>query len=146
MIKTTLDILQECSELDLSKNTMNENYEVEKEINDFIGSLQEMSIEFTYDASAVPVLENETFTGKEYYMELDNIVKLSESADVDIKKAMEMVAEFNSISFENCYLVLDEKCGMQEALKCKDKEEKCKVKKAITDIKEKCIKTVCKKK
>lgn len=146
MIKTTVDILQECGELDLSKNIIKESHNIEKGINTFIQSLQEMNIEFTYDASAVPVLENQTYTGTDYYMELDNIIKLSECANVDIKRAMQMVAEFNNIDFKNCYLVLDEKSEIKKAIESKDEKDKSKIKQTIDDIKEKDIKTVCKKK
>ena len=121
--------------------------DISKELN-FIPELDE---ELEYTEEMVNVLLQETTYGNRYLVELENLVKLSESTGMDIKESLSSVCEHNSISMGDTYVVIESIDNILEAAKklaklndIKSKVDLTNSLKSVQDLKDKGIKLIAK--
>lgn len=121
--------------------------DISKELN-FIPELDE---ELEYTEEMVNVLLQETTYGNRYLVELENLVKLSESTGMDIKESLSSVCEHNSISMGDTYVVIESIDNILEAAKklaklndIKSKVDLTNSLKSVQDLKDKGIKLISK--
>lgn len=137
--KETLFLLQECANFD----TITESEDCTEELNEFFSGLPEMNIPFIRRVEDVPVMVDESATGREHFVEFDDALKIAEYNDCSLKEAMTMIFNVNEgMNLHNTYLVLDEKCQTLKEVSGKSKESKAKIKKTVDKIKEDKIKVV----
>lgn len=117
--------------------------DISKELN-FIPELDE---ELEYTEEMVNVLLQETTHGNRYLVELENLVKLSESTGMDIKESLHSVCEHNSISIGDTYVVIESIDSILESAKklsklndIKSKADLTNTLKSVQDLKDKGIK------
>ncbi len=119
-----------------------------KELN-FLPELEE---DLLYTEEMVNVLLQETSFGNRYLVEIENLVKLMESSNIDIKTALEKVCEHNEINIGDTYVVIESAETILESLKQFSRESSLKSKsdikdtvKTIQDLKDKGIKLLTRK-
>lgn len=114
--------------------------------------LPELEDDLVYTEEMVNVLLQESTYGNRYLVEIENLVKLMESSDIDAKTALERICEFNEINIGDTYVVIESADTILESLKLFSKESSLKAKsdikdtvKSMQDLKDKGIKLLTRK-
>lgn len=157
LFKNVTQILSEAC-----KNEVTDLYDEfdEEDILADISELEELEDDIIYTPEMVVIVAEETSYGTRYLVEYDNLYKLMESYDLDVKEALDKVCEHNMISLSDTYLVIESQDILEESLseladsiheaKCPSKKAKrCKSlknsKNFLKDVYNKGIKVVKKK-
>ena len=144
LFKSTTDILRESGTAIINTDDCFAD-NPDMQFNMIINGLETMDDEFDYIAKMVPVKLIESYNGNKYAMELDNIVKLMESMNCDVKTAMKAVCEDNNIAFEDSILVIESKESIAKHAAKTTAKGKKKIMNSISNLKKKGIKVACKK-
>lgn len=156
--KSITQILSEACKSDICFNQMDE--ELQDELMSEIDELEELDCDLSYTVEMVNVLEQETKYGRRYLVEYENLVKLTEGTELDIKEALNLVCEHNLIGIQDTYVVIESQDVLEESIsettdsiseasnpvsKANRRGKLAKCGKAIKDMKNKGIKILKKK-
>lgn len=115
----------------------------------YLDSIED-DIEYTEEMVNV-IMQESSYFGVRYLVELDNLTKLMESTGMDAKEALDAVCEHNNINAGDTYLLIESAESILEAVKklskgdLKSKAEINSTVKTIQDLKDKGIKVLTKK-
>lgn len=130
LFKNVTEILSEACKNEVSD--LYDEFDKDEVLNE-LEEIEELEDDIVYTPEMVVVVGEETSYGTRYLVEYDNLYKLMESYNLDVKEALEKVCEHNLISLSDTYLVIESQEVLEESLsELADSihEAKCPTKKA----------------
>ena len=158
LFKNVTQILSEACKSNVTIKEIDD--ELQDELMSEIDELEELDCDICYTTEMVNVLEQETKFGRRYLVEYENLVKLIEGREIDIRDALELVCEHNSIGIQDTYVVIESQETLAESIseikdsileacnpvkKAKRRNKLAKCNEMIKNLKNKGIKVVKKK-
>lgn len=114
LFKNVTQILSEACQSEISLPEIDD--ELQDELMSEIDELEELDCDICYTVEMVNVLEQDTKYGRRYLVEYENLLKLSEGTDLDIKEALNLVCEHNLIGIQDTYVVIESQDILEESI------------------------------
>lgn len=114
LFKNVTQILSEACQSEISLSEIDD--ELQDELMSEIDELEELDCDICYTVEMVNVLEQDTKYGRRYLVEYENLLKLSEGTDLDIKEALNLVCEHNLIGIQDTYVVIESQDILEESI------------------------------